>query len=96
MSPAIFISLCSLPINGLSSLITTSALSPTPSVVSGGTTNGTLSVQVFVPKKPRAWVHDALSLKSQEILRLYILWLLYLQITFHVSFTASVPWYSVP
>lgn len=47
-------------------------------VVSGGTTNGTLNVRVFVPKKPRVWVHSALSLKSQEILRLR------LQITFHV------------
>ena len=47
-------------------------------VVSSGTTNGTLNVRVFVPKKPRAWVHDAWSLKSQEILRLR------LQITFHV------------
>ena len=38
----------------------------------------------FTKKKPRAWVHDALSLKSQGILRLHILWLLRLQITFHV------------
>ena len=38
----------------------------------------------FAKKKPREWVHDALSLKSQGILRLHILWLLRLQITFHV------------
>lgn len=38
----------------------------------------------FTKKKPKAWVHDTLSLKSQEILRLHILWLLRLQITFHV------------